>query len=379
MRKKTYSFLLFFWFSLLPFQLFPQQGFYSVFENQQQMQLNPFDVIETPSGTFWIAAYNMAGHESVLLKVSPEGTFSFGTTIEENGMDTYIKHMFPMPDNNGNIVAFAVCRQVSEEASALLSLHFDQEMNLLHHRKQIFSFSEEPIQDFQVVCRENDYVAALSFLSEHYLIKISVEGEILAYSKCEGSLSRINNIFRTCTDNNKTGMYAMVSKSSSEHMAVWVYDDFLHVCCDTIFVPWSHGDANLMLFSVGNSMILPYSDSGYFISSRLNEYSRVLLDRSTLLGKMDTNFNLQNNYSIIGHLNDTIDYPAMYRSIDFQRVSNNEPDVFHCTMTNPKPGWPYQSDLSYITITKTDSDLNFYCLHILSQPFYLVNRKFIFF
>ena len=104
-----------------------------------------------------------------------------------------------------------------------------------------------------------------------------------------------------------------------------------------------------------NSMMIASHNEGYFISSRLYEYTTSTNDQASFLAKTDSSFVIQSQYCIIGHFNDTIEAPAFFKSVDV----NGEGMVFQCSMQNLNYGsWPYGSNGTHLVVTKTDLDLN---------------------
>ena len=106
-------------------------------------------------------------------------------------------------------------------------------------------------------------------------------------------------------------------------------------------------------------MMCPSPDGGYYISSRLNETSlagtTIVDDQSSVLAKTDSAFQICPQYCIIGHLNDTVEAPSFYRSVDI----NENGMVFQCSMQNIIfSSWPYGSNGTHLVVTKTDPDLN---------------------
>lgn len=132
---------------------------------------------------------------------------------------------------------------------------------------------------------------------------------------------------------------------------------------------WREDDGNGHYYHANieayNSMMISSPDGGYFISSRLDEYSNDKDDRSAFLAKTDSDFVIQPNFCVIGHFNDTVEAPAFFKSVDV----NDNGEVYQCSMRNVNyDSWPHGSSGTHLVVTKADTDLN-----VIWQKQYLVD------
>ena len=114
-----------------------------------------------------------------------------------------------------------------------------------------------------------------------------------------------------------------------------------------------------------NSQAGKLPNGSYVVSSRLSE---TLLhangypyayDRSVILAKYENGFHQPENMLITEHMNDSVEYPAFYRSMDFRETDEMRCEVFQCAILNEFPQYgllqPYPTG---VVVTKTDQDLN---------------------
>jgi hypothetical protein len=82
-------------------------------------------------------------------------------------------------------------------------------------------------------------------------------------------------------------------------------------------------------------------------------------DQSVILAKYENDFHLPENMLITEHMNDSVEYPAFYRSMDFRETEEAKCEVFQCAILNEFPQYgliqPYPTG---IVVTKTDQDLS---------------------
>ena len=359
MIKNCFLFVL---FLACHFSLAAQEkGFYSVYADPEGKYWSPFDVVETNSGDYWVSVSNYTGTESKLFSISPEGVFSEGIVVEEEGMRVFVTRLFELQDGSGDIVALGTCQSVTNEPSALLCLHLDSEMNEVRRRIVPFSFEEEMVKDIKFMEKEDGFFAAVTFGQQFplniYLVEISDEGEIINHARCEmDSLMTVCDLFPIQGGANQFGMFAHTSGSSHASMGILVFDNDLSLISRSYFPQWDCGWNNMYLYDHGNGCIMPFQDDGFLLSSRLREFSVTHDDMSSIFAKFDNDFTMQ-SYTIIGHMNDTIDCPAFYNSVDYYVHSDNS-SIYQCTMQNINYDWPLQFAPMHIVVTKADADLN---------------------
>ena len=62
---------------------------------------------------------------------------------------------------------------------------------------------------------------------------------------------------------------------------------------------------------------------------------------------------------ITEHMNDSLEYPAFFRSMDFRETAEAKCEVYQCAILNERPGFGLlQPHPTGIVVTKTDQDLN---------------------
>ena len=298
-----------------------------------------------------------------MFSISSDGVISKSLVIEEEGMRVFVTKMFALHDGSCDILALVTCQQVAVGPSALMILGLDSSMNIVQRHFVPFSFEEKPIKDIKLMNNENgDILAAVTFGQqppfEIFLLRISIDGEIINHTQCDmDSLVTVCNLFLMRGETDRFGMFARTSGSSNAMMGVLVFDEDLQLVSRSYFPQWDCGENFMYLDDYGNSSILPLPDSSYVLSSRIIESSTMQHDQSSMFARIDGGFTLR-NYTVIGHLNDTVEYPAFYRSVDYFAHPDNHLSVYQCTMQNIIQGWPLQSAPMHLVITKADADLN---------------------
>ena len=77
------------------------------------------------------------------------------------------------------------------------------------------------------------------------------------------------------------------------------------------------------------------------------------------MAKYEDDFHQPENTLITEHMNDSVEYPAFYRSMDFRETDEMRCEVFQCAILNEIPQYgllqPYPTG---VVVTKTDQDLN---------------------
>ncbi len=338
-----------------------EKGFFSIYKDPEGILWSPYDVIETDFGDYWISAVNYNGTQSKLFSISPNGVISDGIVVEEEGMYVLVTEIISHFDASGDLLALAVCRQVANGSSALMILRLDSGMNIVQRHLVSFPFGERPIKDIKFMKKIGGLIASVTFGQQPpfdiFLAEISFDGEIIKYIRCDmDSLITVCNLFPVHGGTNQIGMFACTSENSNAMMGVLVFNENLELIFRIYFPQWDCGENFMYLNDHGNSSVLPLPDSVYVLSSRMMEFSTMQHDQSTMFAIIDDEFNLQ-DYTVIGHLNDTVEYPAFYRSVDyFDRLGNLS--IYQCTMQNITQGWPLQFVPLHLVVTKTDADLN---------------------
>ncbi len=343
-------------------------GFLSFYENEEHLSWEPRDVVETESGDYLVAlkTYNSPQSISKVLKLSNDGAFCQELPLETTDTSIYLTRIFPSKANPNNYIGFAACNLTDNPL--LMTIRFDEDLNVINQKAVELPYSGNELYNTSFLSLEDEYIAVATFDWLHpnpsfILYRISEEGNILQSSICEAdSLSYVHNLFRIHNNSNCFGMYVRATNSSNASTGVILFDETLQIYKRAFFGSWTYTDSNnQQCFSHLNSfngMFTPIPDGDYVISSRLDESTTVTPikdDLSAVFVKADTNFVLMPNRQVIGHLNDTLDIPAFFKSIDY-----TSDVIYQCSMQNmSKSGsWPYQPQSMHLVITKTDYDLN---------------------
>ena len=267
-------------------------------------------------------------------------------------------------------MAMGVCIPSLGGTAAVLLLQFDEDLEITWQKTVSCIGMSRPLLNASFLKHNDGFKVAVSENDNtHHLAKFSLSGELLDWQKLEiDSLLSVCNLFEIVGNESCFGLYGRISNNSLTTMGVLVFDDSLHLVSRTHFPSWQseemNGNVSLYYLSdLINGMMIPEPDqSGYLVSTRLKEEmltpsSQTIHDEtSALVAKTDLNFVLQDNYHIIEHFNDTIEYPAFYKSIDYCTCFNSFIGLFHCCMMGFDEGWPYNP--STVIVTKLDEDFN---------------------
>ena len=350
------------------------KGFYYTFEDPDGKTWRVGDVLETGNG-FLLSLRDQSSSimESKVVKLSLEGEPLNEMILAETDTNINLYSLFPCSGESGCFEGLAVCT-TQEGDVMLLTLCFDGELNELSRSLAPLPTSDSigyRLNDFRFLQTIDGYFALLYYQrrpteKEIKLCKISNEGIVTQFERMEDSLvSYVANVFHVhdCLD----GFGVFLGKQSipGSHVSscVLVYDSNLQLNRVYDVPNWyeddGHGNVYEGQLSLYNSMMRPSSDGGYYISSRFNEFAwtgtTLVPDQSSVMAKMDSNFQMCPQYCIIGHLNDTVEAPSFIGSIDVNDVGM----VYQCSMQNIKfDSWPYGSNGTHLMVTKTDPDLN---------------------
>lgn len=332
----------------------------------------PNDIIEAEEGGFFVAFWDY--HEdSHILKLSEEGELE--TELEVSACDTTIiisKLFFNRHVFNGYI-AIALCRPESGSVDAIMTLQFNENLNVIYRNVVSCVGLSQPVFNLCVLKQDYSFIIAITDIDySHHLVKLDMMGDILEWKNVEvDSLMHICNVFKVFGETDShIGMYANVSNVGAK-MGVLEFDDSLQLIRRAYFDQWQNeeefGICVSYLYDAINSMMIPLPDSsGYLISSRLKEslytpgFTPIKDDRSTIIAKADLNFVKQDNYVIVGHLNDTVEVPSYYKSADCYSDPIRPDVVYQCTMQGfeNESGWPMGLTSLGIIITKLDDNIN---------------------
>ena len=350
------------------------KGFYYTFEDPDGKTWRVGDVLETGNG-FLLSLRDQSSSimESKIVKLSSEGEPLNEMILAETDTNINLYCLFPCSSESGSFEGLAVCT-IQEGDAMLLTLCFDGELNEFSRSLAPLPTSDSigyRLNDFRFLQTIDGYFALLYYQrrpteKEIKLCKISNEGIVTQVERMDDSLvSYVANIFHIHDCPDGFGVFLGKQQVPDSHVSscVLVYDNDLQL--NRVFdIPnWYEDDGHGYIYdgqlSLYNSMMWLSSDGGYYISSRLNEFAltgtTMVEDQSSVIAKTDSNFQMCPQYCIIGHLNDTVEAPSFYRSVDV----NDEGIVYQCSMQNIKFGsWPYGNNGTHLVITKTDKDLN---------------------
>ncbi len=352
----------------LGFRTFAQaQGFLSFYEDEDFTSWETYDAIETECGDYLIAVndWDIPQWKSKILKLSGNGDFCEEMVLEATDTTMCLGQMFASRHNPKIFVGFALCNHLTE-APTLMTIQFDEDLNVIHRKVVAMPSFGDRVSDIKFLSLENEYIAAATYREmlgiDFVLYKISENGDILQFATCEAdSLSYISNLFNIHNRPDCFGMYICATNSSNASTGVILFDETLQIYKRTFYGSWiteEYGNHQCLSYLQGyNGMCTPIPDGNYLISSRINESLIVQPfedDQSAIFVKADTNFMLMPNRQVIGHLNDTMEQPAYFKS-----VGCTSDAIYQCSLQNVYPElWPWQHSGLNLVVTKTDFELN---------------------
>lgn len=371
--KKT---LLLFFLVFHSLFAFPQvNGFYSEIKDPTGKTWRVGDVLETDNGfLFSLRDQSSSMMESKVIRMSKEGVLLNEKCLSATDTTINLCSLFSCSDDNACLVGLGVCT-LPDDNALLLTLCLDDELNELNRSLAPLPASDSAgywLDDYRFLQTIDGYFALLCYQGsptkkEIKLCKISNEGLVTQVERMEDSLVfYVANLFHVHDNPDGFGVFLHKRQIPGTHVntCTIVYDSNLQLnrICDVSnwYEDDGHGNIYDGHLSLYNSMMLPSPDGGYYISSRLYELAltgtTAVHDQSSVMAKTDADFHTQPQYSIIGHLNDTVEVPSFYKSIDV----NDEGVVYQCSMQNIIFGssWPYGSNGTHLVVTKADKDLN---------------------
>ena len=371
MKRALLMFSLIF-FCLLAFS--QAKGFYYTFEDPDGKTWRVGDVLETENGfLFSLRDQTSPIKGSKVVKMSSEGALLGEMSLAATDTIVNLYSLFPSSVDSGIVEGLAVCKTPDGDAM-LLILRIDGELNELSRSLSSLPNSDSidyKLDDYRFLQTMDGYFALLSYQrrpteKEIKLCKISNESIVTQAERMEDSLvAYVANIFHVHDDPDGFGIFLRKRQIPGLHVnsCAMLYDGNLELKRIYDINNWyeddGHGNVYDGQLTLYNSMMRPSPDEGYYISSRLSELSltgtTVVHDYSSVIAKTDSDFHRQPQYCIIGHLNDTVEVPSFYKSIDV----NDEGMVYQCSMQNIIFGsWPYGSNGTHLVVTKSDKDLN---------------------
>ena len=333
------------------------------------------DAIETSNGGFLVSAYDYWGPSSLLLKLSAEGEILVKRSVMAEDTTIYAYRILQLPEDNGGEY-MVLCPSHPDDGStaALMLLHVDENLNIVSRRTIPCSFLDEGNKFFDAKFLLSDssiYAALTSRLgvmpNSIFLTKFDFEGNLLTSQRWErDSLKFVCSLFHDEED--RIGLFG---NFGSSYMGILTFDASLDlVSRDSVF-QWSSpegvgGDfCHYFIHDMINSQAAKLPNGSYLVSARLSESLHhangypCADDRSVILAKYENDFHQPENMLITEHMNDSVEYPAFFRSMDFRETDEMRCEVFQCAILNEIPQYgliqPYPTG---IVVTKADQDLN---------------------
>lgn len=335
------------------------------------------DAIETSNGGFLVTAYDDWGPGSLLLKLSVEGEILARATIEAVDTTVYAYRLLQVPEGNGSEYV-VLCPSHPDDGSTavLLIMRVDEDLNVTFKKAMPCSFFDDGNMFFDakfLLSEECVFAALSSRLSTSplpnatFLAKFDLDGNLFNCQRWEkDSLNSVCNLFHAEED--KIGLFGRFSPS---YMGFLTFDDSLQLISRDSISQWTNpegGVGDFCLYHIGdliNSQAALLPNGSHFVSARLSEnlfhangypYKN---DQSVILAKYENDFHRPDNMLVTEHLNDTVEYPAFYRSMDFRETAEMKCEVFQCSILNMHAGYellqPFPTGISVI---KADQDLN---------------------
>lgn len=334
------------------------------------------DAIETSDGGFLVSAYDYWGPSSMLLKLSVEGEIQAKRSVMAEDTTIYAYRILHLPEDNGDeYMVLCPSHPADGSTAALMLLHVDEELNIVSRKAIPCSFFDEGsrFSDAKFLKSDSSFYAALTsrfgeMPNSIFLTRFDFDGNLLNCQRLErDSLVEVCNLFHD--EDDKVGLFGNIGPS---HMGILTFDQSLNpVSRDSIF-QWSYPEGvggefcHYFIHDMINSQVGKLPDGSYVVSSRLLEslhYANgpsYANDRSVILAKYENGFHQPENMLVTEHMNDSLEYPAFFRSMDFKEIVNEGCNVFQCSILNelPQYGFLQQPYPTGIVVTKTDQDLN---------------------
>ena len=336
------------------------------------------DAIETSNGSFLVTAYDDWGPSSLLLKLSPEGDILVNRGVMAEDTTIYAYRILQIPEDNGDeYMVLCPSHPADGSTATLMLLRVDEDLNIVSRRTIPCSFFDEGSRFFDakfLVSDECVFAALTSRLPTSsspnaiFLARFDLEGNMLNSQRWESdSLKYVCNLFHDEED--RIGLFGNIGPS---HMGILTFDQSLNLASRDSIFQWSSSEGvggdfcHYFIHDMINSQACKLPSGSYVVSSRLSEslyhtngYPNGN-DRSVILAKYENDFHQPENILITEHMNDTVEYPAFYRSMDFRETAEMKYNVFQCSILNehPGPGGLMQPFPTGISVTKTDQDLS---------------------
>ena len=333
------------------------------------------DAIETFSGDFVISAYDTWSDESVLLKLSSEGEILSKTIIVAEDTAIYAYGLIRVQNENScEYGLLCPSHPRNSSTAALLFVRFDENLNITYRRAIPCAFFGDgnSFFDAEFLLLDTYIFGALTSKQSNspnsiFLTKFDLDGNLLECQKWErDSLSSVCNLFHVEED--KIGLFGRFTPS---HMGFLAFNDSLQLISRDSISQWTNpegGVGDFCLYHIGdmvNSQAAMLPDGSHLVSARLSEnlfhpngypYKN---DQSVILAKYENGFHQPDNMFVTEHMNDSVEYPAFHRSMDFRETAEMKCEVFQCSILNEFPQFGLQQPFpTGISVIKADQNLN---------------------
>ena len=334
------------------------------------------DAVETESGDYIIGAWDYVGHDALLWKLSSDGGLLDQMYISAEDTTVYLSNVLYMPDGqNGDFVAFCPCEPVDGAMASLLFIRFDDDLNVTMRKVVSCPFIEQDEHFFSIKALSVDTCIYAAFTMQQgslptyksiTLTTLNSRGDFLNCQRLD-SIGNVCSLFCPSERSNRIGLFG----PSNGNMAIQLFDEALSLVKSETLYQWTAPEGNngefclYYIIDAINSQALMLPNGSFMVSSRLNE---TLLhsngypykhDRSVILARYGNDFQQPENLLITEHMNDSIEYPAFFRSLDFRKTGEVGCDVFQCCILHELPQYgliqPYPTGL---VVTKADQNLN---------------------
>lgn len=375
MRFCRLSILFFVFFLGIVSLLEAQEATFFFSFSEENHSWHTTDAIETFSGDFVISAYDTWSDESVLLKLSSEGEILSKTIIVAEDTTIYACGLIRVQNENSCEYGLLCPSHPRDGSTAvLLFMRFDENLNITYRRAIPCAFfgDGDSFFDAEFLLLDTYIFGALTSKQLNspnsiFLTKFDLDGNLLECQKWErDSLSSVCNLFHAEED--KIGLFARFSPS---HMGFLTFDDSLQLISRDSISQWTNpegGVGDFCLYHIGdmvNSQAAMLPDGSHLVSARLSEnlfhpngylYKN---DQSVILAKYENGFHQPDNMFVTEHMNDSVEYPAFHRSMDFRETAEMKCEVFQCSILNEFPQFGIQQPFpTGISVIKADRDLN---------------------
>lgn len=333
------------------------------------------DALETSNGEIIICSHDYWGEGNMLLKLSTEGDVLARKLIVAT--DTIFKagKLFQLSEERGGeLVVICLCSPNDGSTPALQFRYLDESLEVSWIKTIPCTFFDEGNGFFDakfLLSNTGIYAALTSKLGQIpnavFLTKIDFEGNLHNCHRLErDSLRSVCNLFHD--EEGRIGLFGNIGPS---HMGILTFDQSMNLLSRDSIFQWSSpegvgGDfCHYSIMDMINGQAAKLPNGTCIVSSRLLEslyepngylYAD---DRSAILAKYENTFHQPENMLVTEHMNDSVEYPAFYRSIDFRETDAMKCDVFQCVILNEFPQFgllqPYPTG---IVVTKTDQELN---------------------